>query len=587
MKINSILNKDYKVFIFFLAVTFIVFFNSLNGAPIWDDIYRFFGKSQWFGDGAGGISFFFENGFRWPIFQSVLYVLFKIFAKNPTPYHIISFILHSLNCFFFFKLLNRFNFKWPILTALLYLVYPLNVQNVSWIIQLKSLLALCFCFGVVFQYLEYSETGKIKNLIISSVLLILMLMTKSFMLHLPAFFFIYEFYKSKKFIVSLRKIILPTLISLAYALFFFGGKHVTYFIKRTEKQKSKELIHSVGVKNKVGSKVEEQEQTKKDSEEYSEKKDIYERIVKIRKIEDIDKLKISDTRRLQLKKFYAWYYLNQKVKPKVTLTDFYKKLAHMSQIFNYYFFKVFYPFELQGFYSTFKINNSYWVKTSIVLFIFALIFFYVLFIRFLLSKASINSVLLVCAFMAYLPVSGVVRAPFMSITDVSDHHMLISLLFITPILITKLASIKRFGLWISGVLIIIFSIQSFIYADTFGNSEKFYRNIIEKDPDHMVAYLNLGHYLKLAKRYNDSRKVFFDGNNRYRELYPELVKGAKIPKELLTASYTSMIYHNHPYLDPYFLLIVRHLASFKAYSKEEYEKLKNNQQNAQEDLKNN
>lgn len=586
MKINSILNKDYKVFLFFLVVTFIVFLNSLNGAPIWDDIYRFFGKSQWFGSGTS-ISFFWENGFRWPIFQSVLYVLFKLFAKNPTPYHVISFFLHGLNCFLFFKLLSRFNFKWPILTALLYLVYPLNVQNVSWIIQLKSLLALSFCFGVVFQYLKFSETGKIKNLIISSILLILMLMTKSFMLHLPTFFFIYEFYKSNKLIASLKKIILPTLISLAYALFFFGGKHVTYFIKRTEEQKTKELIHSVGAKNKMGSSIDEKEQARRDKEEYSEKKDIYERIIKIRKIEDIDKLKISEVRRKQLKKFYTWYYLNQKVKPKVNMTAFYKKIAHMSQIFNYYFVKVLFPFNLQGFYSTFKINHSLRVKTNIVLFIFALIFFYILFIRFLLHKASVNSILLICAFMSYLPVSGIIRAPFMSITDVSDHHMLIALLFLSPIIISIPANIKKVGGWVSSFIILVFGIQSFVYADTFRNSENFYRNIIEKDPDHLVAYLNLGHYLKLAKRYNESRKVFYDGNNKYRELYPELVAGAKIPRELLTASYTSKIYHNHPYLDPYFLLIVRHLASFKAYTKEEYEKLKNNQQNAQEDLKNN
>ena len=218
MKLSTILNKDYKVFLFFLIATFIVFFNSLNGAPIWDDIYRFFGQSQWFGDGTE-ISFFWKNGFRWPIFQSILFVLFKLFAKNPTPYHVIGFILHSLNCFFFFKLLTRLNFKWPILASLLFLIYPLNVQNVSWIIQLKSLFALSFCFGAVFHYLKYSESANKLNLITSSIFIILMLMTKSFLLHLPVFF-IYEYFKSKGVVHSLRRIVVPVIVCLAYALFF-------------------------------------------------------------------------------------------------------------------------------------------------------------------------------------------------------------------------------------------------------------------------------------------------------------------------------------------------------------------------------
>lgn len=115
-------NKNYYIAIILFLVCFIVYFNSLKGQFVFDDI--------------GGIvnnKDVYKVDLLRP--QSYFYALAASFKPlNPIPFHIISVTLHFINSFLVYLLLSSYYVFYAALAgALIFAVHPVHTEAVSWI----------------------------------------------------------------------------------------------------------------------------------------------------------------------------------------------------------------------------------------------------------------------------------------------------------------------------------------------------------------------------------------------------------------------------------------------------------------------
>lgn len=85
----------------------------------------------------------------------------ELFGPKPAGHYLTNIGLHiseSLLLLWFMRLLLRAD--WPsFLTALIWAVHPANVENVAWIAERKSLLAMVFILYGLILYMKYRKTG--------------------------------------------------------------------------------------------------------------------------------------------------------------------------------------------------------------------------------------------------------------------------------------------------------------------------------------------------------------------------------------------------------------------------------------------
>ena len=138
------MRSDKTIFIVFLLLGFLIFFNALNGDFIHDDLlvlsHSFFGQPYFEG--------FYQAGLYRPLTQFSFGLNFLI-SSSPFGFHFVNVLLHILNSFLVFLFLKRFssNNHFSFIAALLFLVLPIHVEAVTSIVGRAELLS--FFFGIL------------------------------------------------------------------------------------------------------------------------------------------------------------------------------------------------------------------------------------------------------------------------------------------------------------------------------------------------------------------------------------------------------------------------------------------------------
>lgn len=215
-------NKEniFVLFLFFV-ISVIVFFPSILGEPFWDDWIFIFVRQRYQFNSASPLVFFpgGEYAKAWPIFYSCLWFMVKLFHDKYFLYHLTSIALHALNSFLFYQLIKKVRLNYSLLLGLLYLVHPAHLYTVSWIIQIKTLLAIFF-FLLCLHLLLWEKVKHHWAKIISAILFYFMSIfskatTVGFIIPI---FFSYRYFKNyiaKKTFLTL--VILPIIILAAWA----------------------------------------------------------------------------------------------------------------------------------------------------------------------------------------------------------------------------------------------------------------------------------------------------------------------------------------------------------------------------------
>jgi len=181
--------KDKHVSLFFflliIGLSFLAYFPTFSGTPIWDDNYF------WFTDPVmrEGFSFLtIWRDFNWPISVSLQKVLLSWFQHDYTFYHLLNFSLHLTNGFLLYRTLKIFNVPYSILGFALFLLQPVNMISVAWMTQIKTLLCLLFALLSLLAF-KISEQ-KTKFIFLSYLFFVLSLLSKSASIPLGPILFI-------------------------------------------------------------------------------------------------------------------------------------------------------------------------------------------------------------------------------------------------------------------------------------------------------------------------------------------------------------------------------------------------------------
>jgi len=128
-------------------------------------------------------------------------VEFSLFGLNPVPYHVFNVVLHILNTWLVYKLINRLSGKQVVAlaVAVLFSVNPMHVESVAWASERKDVLYTCFYLWSLLAYLQYlSSSFSVRYYFLVLLLFVLSLFSKSAAVTLPVLLLAADVYKGRR-----------------------------------------------------------------------------------------------------------------------------------------------------------------------------------------------------------------------------------------------------------------------------------------------------------------------------------------------------------------------------------------------------
>ena len=167
------------------ALYLFIYWPTLYGKPIWDDY------PYWFNHPFNKPEFkwlYIWKYFTWPLSVSIQRIISSWWGKEFLYYHLFNLIVHLVNVCLLFFVLRKIKIPHAKWVCLLYLIHPANVISVAWMIQNKTLICGFFCLLTVLTVLKASEARK-EWFALSWVLFFAAILTKASALVLPPVLF--------------------------------------------------------------------------------------------------------------------------------------------------------------------------------------------------------------------------------------------------------------------------------------------------------------------------------------------------------------------------------------------------------------
>ncbi len=226
----------YKFNFLLIIIGIIVYFNSLFGAFVWDDVQQI--QNNYMVHSISNITSFFLGStfapqgstnlgglYYRPMMTTAFSVIYTFFGQQTFYYHSLQLLIHIVNSLLLFYLLKRF-FKELLAfsLSLVFLIHPMNVESVSYISTLGE--PLFFFFGIIAFILFQKGKLTIKKSIIISILILLSLFSKETGILFGLLIIIYYFIFSKKSLTGIIKTLSIIIAPISIYLFirFFIAK---------------------------------------------------------------------------------------------------------------------------------------------------------------------------------------------------------------------------------------------------------------------------------------------------------------------------------------------------------------------------
>ncbi len=192
--------------ILLLAVTFAVYYNSINNGFVGDDIG--FVRDNTNIRSLANIPSFFTSprmlaandpGWGTLIFRplrTISYALdYAVFGLRPWGFHLTSLVLHMAACVtVYFVALALFEVPAvALLSSVAFAIHPVHVEAVSWISSRADIIGIIFLNLSLLTYFRYGRTGARVYLAVSLVLSFLSYLGKETMIPLPGFIILYDY----------------------------------------------------------------------------------------------------------------------------------------------------------------------------------------------------------------------------------------------------------------------------------------------------------------------------------------------------------------------------------------------------------
>lgn len=124
-----------------------------------------------------------------------------VFGFVPFFFHLDNLLLHILNAFLTFLLLQRLGLRrWTaILASLIFAVHPINTESVAWVSARKDLLAALFSLSAMLAYLQWRSDGSRRWFWIAGGCLLFALLSKPVAIVMPAIFLLMDWKEHGRF----------------------------------------------------------------------------------------------------------------------------------------------------------------------------------------------------------------------------------------------------------------------------------------------------------------------------------------------------------------------------------------------------
>lgn len=162
----------------------------------------------------------FYSGNYHPLTMLSYLLEYSLFGLNPLPYHLLSVLLHLLNIWLVFKLVEELSDKkiTALVVALLFAVHPMHVESVAWISERKDVLYSLFYLLSLLIYLRYLKSGlQTKYYIAALLIFVASLLSKPAAVTLPVLLIAIDIYKGRTIQI---KLLLEKIPFLLLALLF-------------------------------------------------------------------------------------------------------------------------------------------------------------------------------------------------------------------------------------------------------------------------------------------------------------------------------------------------------------------------------
>lgn len=408
---------------------------SFTGLPVWDDMTFWFFDPKFHKETFGDIWTYST----WPLTLTVQKILYSLFGLTYWPYHVFNFVLHTLNAWLVYSFLRtiRLGRLWSLTGFTLFLLHPASAISVAWMIQFKTL--LCFSFGLasLVVFLRRKSKG---HLLLAWVLYLLSVLSKSSALPLPlALLFLLD----RPIIAKKNLAVIPFFLIAA-----FGAWKINF--SKFALEGVKDALETTG-KGIPKSSLQIQEEEAPDATVETSSDEIA-------------------------------YESRDHKKGLVRLTPFQASRRMLIKTLRYYFWQAYLPVDN----APVKGLNPYPPGTWDYLHLAFLAGLVILTARLQLFF------LLAPGFIFLLPYLGIIPAPFMNVTWVSDQHLYMALPFFLGLflcLVDRLRPLLKMSLVLG--LALLYSVKLFEASAYYKDNFTFYGTSIERNINNIPLVYNL------------------------------------------------------------------------------------------------
>ena len=197
---NEYFNLKTGAFLFIIVL--IAYLPAFRGGYVWDDDTNIT-NNPLLRTGEGLVKIWTQpklipQGHYWPIIYTSFWIEYQIWGAKPYGYHLINIILHAINVLLLWILLRRLAIPGALLAAAIFALHPVHVESVAWITERKNVLSAMFYLIAFLYYMKFEENGHRKDYIVSLIIFVCALLSKTITVSLPIAILLYLYWKRDK-----------------------------------------------------------------------------------------------------------------------------------------------------------------------------------------------------------------------------------------------------------------------------------------------------------------------------------------------------------------------------------------------------
>jgi tetratricopeptide (TPR) repeat protein len=174
-----------------VGLTILAYTPAFRAGFVWDDD-DYVTRNPTLRSVAGLAAIWLEPGAvpqYYPLTFTSLWLDYRLWGADPAGYHAVNILLHALNAFLLWRILEALRLPGAWAAALLFALHPVHVESVAWVTERKNVLSGALYLGALLSYLRFADGAppvRTRWYAVSLVLFAAALLSKTVTCSLPA-----------------------------------------------------------------------------------------------------------------------------------------------------------------------------------------------------------------------------------------------------------------------------------------------------------------------------------------------------------------------------------------------------------------